>query len=126
MLLDLIWTIFEYDETMRLAWTYMRPFMFWNWTMDLGLWTLDLNSFLITLININHKYNTLLSTIPCLSHSTPLRSCYCYMNGPCLIATLGGHPIVNNFAQYDHLVYLLMLSGDNTEIYIGVRIINSQ
>ena len=35
----------------------------------------------------NSICNTLLSTVLCLRHSTTLRSCYCYLNRPCLITT---------------------------------------
>ena len=35
--------------------------------------------------------NTLSSIVLCLSHSTTLRSCYCYLNGPCLI-TISSRP----------------------------------
>ena len=32
---------------------------------------------------------TLPNAVPCLSHNTILRSCYCYLNGPYLAATSG-------------------------------------
>ena len=58
------WTLYglylNHYETLRLAWTYLRPFMVipmhWStYALDLRLWTLGLVTLLITLININHK-----------------------------------------------------------------------
>ena len=54
----------NYYETMRLTWTYLRPFMvlFMLWItyaldLDYGPWTIDigLKLLLITLINFNYK-----------------------------------------------------------------------
>ena len=62
------WTLYglylNYDEAMRLASTYLRPFtvlpMLWSTyalELDRGPWTMDigLRSLLITLINFNYK-----------------------------------------------------------------------
>ena len=35
------------------------------------------------------KCNVLPCTVQCLSHSTTLGSCYCYLDEPCLTATFG-------------------------------------
>ena len=33
--------------------------------------------------------NTLPSIVPCLSHNTTVRSCYCYLSRPCLTVIFG-------------------------------------
>ena len=64
MLLDFVWIDFYYYESLRLTWTYLRPFMvipmhwvpmFGYWIMNFGLWTLDLITPLITLVNFNNE-----------------------------------------------------------------------
>ena len=74
------------------------------------------------LIDMIKKCNTLPSPVPCLSHSTTLRSCYYYINRPCLTATFDRLQHFNQLCLGRLSLISLELSGDNMKTYIEVRI----
>ena len=70
--------------------------------------------------------NTLPSKVLCLSHSATFRSCYYCFNGPCMTEFFGIFNISSQLCLWWPPSIFPELSRNNTEMYIGVRIIYSQ